>query len=225
MSLRSKGIALYLLKLIQQLDTLLQTNKNFQLGVWTRGALKKASFAADETHSLEAMQRQFLFAAKNQISLWGPNGEINDYSAREWAGVVGDYYAGRWTLYFEMLFDALNMNRTLVHEDYHVKAVEYGLKWDLKPDLYRVSHFNPVETIEKQYRDIFGYSMKCFRKEENVNLQSTAYHVSKSHDPEVLSAVCAADVECLAFNSNGELFRETGSEVQQSGVNLYLRSC
>ena len=220
---RSKGIALYLLLLIQQLDELLQTNKNFQLGVWTRGALNKAAFAVDETHSLEAMQQQFLFAAKNQISLWGPHGEINDYSAREWAGVVGDYYAGRWTLYFEMLFDTLMKNQTLVHEDYHAKAVEYGLQWDAKPDLYEVSHFSPIKTIEKQYRDIFENSMKRFEIEENATIKATAYHLSKSHDPEMLAAICAADLECMAFNTKGELFREISSVIPESGVNVYLR--
>lgn len=223
MTCRSKGIAGYLLLLIQQLDELLQTNKNFQLGVWTRGALEKAAFAVDETHSLEAMQRQFLFAAKNQISLWGPHGEINDYSAREWAGVVGDYYEGRWTLYFEMLFDALMKNQTLIHDNYHEKAVEYGLKWDSKPDLYEVSHSSPIPTIEKQYHAIFKNAMKRFLIQEHATIQEEPYHLAKSHDPEMLAAICASDLECMAFNTKGELFRRISSVVPESGTNVYLR--
>ena len=61
-----------------------------------RGTAEKAKTAADTTHSLEEMTKAFLFSAKNQVTIWGPNGEINDYSAREWNGVVGDYYYGRW---------------------------------------------------------------------------------------------------------------------------------
>jgi alpha-N-acetylglucosaminidase len=92
--------------------------------------LKKAENAVDDTHTLEEMQKVFLFAAKNQITLWGPNAEINDYSAREWSGLVGDYYYGRWNLYFDMLFDALNHNITLDQELYHNRSIEYGLRWD-----------------------------------------------------------------------------------------------
>ena len=121
-------------------DDLLHTNvflfnsidkqKNFQLGVLLKGTVEKAQTAVDETHSFEDMKKAFLFSAKNQVTLWGPNGEINDYSAREWAGLVGDYYYGRWNLYFDMLFDCLDRNTTLDHDVYHAKAVEYGLSWD-----------------------------------------------------------------------------------------------
>ena len=72
--------------------------------MWTHGAVEKAKDAADETHSVEEMQKVFLFAAKNQVNvfvsthrqvtLWGPNGEINDYSAREWSKLTGEYYYG-----------------------------------------------------------------------------------------------------------------------------------
>ena len=93
------------------------------MGVLLKGTVEKAKTAVDETHS-------FLFSAKNQVTLWGPNAEINDYSAREWAGLTGDYYYGRWELYFNTLFNCLDNNRTLDHEVYHKLAVEYGLHWD-----------------------------------------------------------------------------------------------
>jgi hypothetical protein len=31
-----------------------------------------------------------------QITLWGPDGNILDYASKQWAGLVGDYYASRW---------------------------------------------------------------------------------------------------------------------------------
>lgn len=219
-SRRAKTVSSVLLKLIKEVDSLLRTNKNFQLGVWTRGAVLKAQFAGNGKEA----ERQFLFSAKNQITLWGPNAEINDYSAREWADVVGEYYYGRWDLYIRMLFDALDRNTTLVHEDYHKKAVEFGLEWDSKPDLYEVTHFNPVETVVAQHRAIFEQSMSQFTVLSDTNVKTAPYHVSKSHDPEMLAVVCAADPDCVAFNSEGSLFKEKETPVHQVGVSLYYRT-
>lgn len=118
--------------------------------MWTHGAVEKAKDAADETHSVEEMQKVFLFAAKNQVNafvsthrqvtLWGPNGEINDYSAREWSKLTGEYYYGRWDLYFNMLFDHLDRNETLNMDEYHKKAVEFGLEWDSRVSKRRWLH-------------------------------------------------------------------------------------
>ena len=30
------------------------------------------------------------YNARNQITLWGPNGEIDDYAAKNWAGLIGE---------------------------------------------------------------------------------------------------------------------------------------
>ena len=121
-------------------DDLLHTNlflfnsidkqKNFQLGVLLKGTVEKAQTAVDETHSFEDMKKAFLFSAKNQVTLWGPNGEINDYSAREWAGLVGDYYYGRWNLYFDMIDECLTKGIEIDLTAYHNKSIEFGLYWD-----------------------------------------------------------------------------------------------
>ena len=102
-----------------------------------RGTAAKAKTAVDATHPLEAMMKAFLFSAKNQITLWGPHGEINDYSAREWNGVVGDYYYGRWKLYIDMLFDALDHEQALGYDVYHNASVAYALRWDTRVGMMR----------------------------------------------------------------------------------------
>merc|ERR1712107_502608 len=38
------------------------------------------------------------FNARNLITLWGPNGEINDYAKKDWGGLVRGYYKRRWSL-------------------------------------------------------------------------------------------------------------------------------
>ena len=110
----------------------LMEQKNFELAVWTQGAARKAEEAVDETHTLEEMTKIFVYAAKNQVSLWGPRGEINDYSAREWSTLTGEYYYGRWELYFDMMFNALKNDQTINMEEYHRMAVAWGREWNIR---------------------------------------------------------------------------------------------
>lgn len=50
---------------------------------------------------------QYEWNARNQITLWGPNGEILDYAIKQWAGVVKDYILPRWELFINELGYAL----------------------------------------------------------------------------------------------------------------------
>ena len=194
------------------------------MGVWTRGAMTKAAFSVDEEHPLDNMERVFLFSAKNIITLWGPYGEINDYSAREWAGLTEDYYMARWKIYFRMLFEALDHNTTLVHEDYHDYVLKWGVGWGFKTDLYTITHFNPIPCILRQRKDLFESAVEKFSVRRDANIASVkAYHVSKTHDVEMLAHLCDIDETCIAFNTKGELFNAKGRVVPESGVDLYMK--
>ena len=47
-----------------------------------------------QTHSLTHSLTHPL--THSQVTLWGPNGEIDDYAAKNWAGLVQGYYLPRW---------------------------------------------------------------------------------------------------------------------------------
>ena len=47
--------------------------------------------------------RLYEFNARNQITLWGPDGQILDYGGKQWAGLVEDYYIPRWKMFFKAL--------------------------------------------------------------------------------------------------------------------------
>ena len=63
--------ALVFLDILQDLDRILATNKNFLLGPWLESAKALA------TNSRE--RKLYEFNARNQITLWGPDGQILDY--------------------------------------------------------------------------------------------------------------------------------------------------
>ncbi|KAK5008982.1 hypothetical protein LTR60_003264 [Cryomyces antarcticus] len=43
------------------------------------------------------------YNARNQITLWGPTGQINDYASKAWGGLIASYYVPRWTLFVDYL--------------------------------------------------------------------------------------------------------------------------
>lgn len=79
--------------ILKTLDAVLDTNDNFKLSTWINQARKTGGKDADF----------FEYNARNQITLWGPEGEIQDYASRQWSGLVGDYYAHRWQMFVDYL--------------------------------------------------------------------------------------------------------------------------
>ena len=69
----------------------------------SRGSVPNASLAVQD--NLE-------FNARNQITLWGPRGEINDYAKKEWGGLVRSYYKPRYELWFDLADEALATGAT-----------------------------------------------------------------------------------------------------------------
>lgn len=91
------------LDLLKDLDMLLGSHDDFLLGRFLESA---KAVAANNNE-----RKQYEFNARNQITLWGPNGQILDYATKQWNGVVGDYYLERWKLFFSQLRISLTQNK------------------------------------------------------------------------------------------------------------------
>lgn len=80
----------------------MSANPNFLLGSWISDAKKCASTPDEE--------KQYEYNARNQITLWGPNGEIMNYANKQWGGVVADFFGPRWQLFIEYSSQILKNN-------------------------------------------------------------------------------------------------------------------
>ncbi|XP_046631090.1 alpha-N-acetylglucosaminidase-like isoform X2 [Daphnia pulicaria] len=127
-----EGIAYKMINLLQDLDELLQTGKKFLLGKWIADA---KSWGTTEGEKL-----QYEWNARNQITLWGPRGEIRDYAAKQWAGVVADYYKPRWEVFIREMQMSLDENRA-----FNKKAYE---------TLVFTAVEEPFTTSTKHYSDV-----------------------------------------------------------------------
>lgn len=102
------------------LDTVLLTNRNFRLSEWIKSAREWADGDDNEASFLE-------YNARNQITLWGPNGEIVDYASKQWSGMVSTFYLPRWRIFIQYL-------KTTPPASYNAteltgRLMEFDLKW------------------------------------------------------------------------------------------------
>lgn len=89
-------------EMLIDLDDALQTSEQFLLGKWLTSAKSLATTQLEEL--------QYEYNARNQITIWGPNGEIVDYAVKQWASVVRDYCLPRWQLFFSELEQSIKKN-------------------------------------------------------------------------------------------------------------------
>ncbi|CZS97027.1 related to alpha-N-acetylglucosaminidase [Rhynchosporium graminicola] len=109
-----------LLALLDTLDLVLDTNENFRLATWILRARTSAGAngATADFYAREAL---------NQVTLWGPNGEISDYASKDWSGLVSTFYKSRWKIFTRYLLDIpfASYNATRLHEDMLAFAIEW----------------------------------------------------------------------------------------------------
>jgi alpha-N-acetylglucosaminidase len=84
-----------LTSLLDSLDDVLATNDNFKLSTWIAAARANANNTADADF--------FEYEARDQVTLWGPSGQISDYASKSWAGLVSTYYKPRWQQFVDYL--------------------------------------------------------------------------------------------------------------------------
>jgi alpha-N-acetylglucosaminidase len=86
--------ARHLLDLIDDLDSLLATRKEFLLGRWLSDARKQGT-NDDE-------RRLYEWNARNIITLWGPrDSELHEYALRQWSGMFTSFYRPRWQMFLD----------------------------------------------------------------------------------------------------------------------------
>ncbi|XP_025109026.1 alpha-N-acetylglucosaminidase-like isoform X2 [Pomacea canaliculata] len=140
-----------MVELLMDMDTLLASDKHFLLGRWLADA---ASWGTD-------MAEKFLmlYNARNQITLWGPSGEIVDYASKQWSGLFKDYYAPRWMFF----------------SDWLAQLIENGTKFD---------NYIFVEHIMKAVETPFTLNLDMYTTNATGNSLSLARELHDKYRPE-----------------------------------------
>lgn len=72
------------------MDRILSQHPTLRLDRWL-------SFAQKSAHT-DAQRKQYETNARRIVTVWGP--PVDDYAARIWSGLIGNYYLGRWKEYY-----------------------------------------------------------------------------------------------------------------------------
>jgi len=108
------------IELIEDVDKLLATRKDFMLGPWIASARKWGGN--------EKEKALYEFNAKDLITLWGDeNCPLNEYACRQWSGLLSDFYKPRWEQFFIKATAALQTGQELNKDEFAkgIKAWEW----------------------------------------------------------------------------------------------------
>ncbi|HEV2482171.1 MAG TPA: alpha-N-acetylglucosaminidase [Puia sp.] len=130
------------LKLIDDLDTLLATQKDFLLGPWLADARRKGI-----TPEEKALYER---NARDLITLWGDAGSpLHEYANRQWSGLLKDFYKPRWEKFFAFL--AANPSPDLAAFDATIRKWEWA--WVNEQKAFPTTpKGDPITTVKYLYR-------------------------------------------------------------------------
>ena len=116
------------LQLLDDMDSLLSSNKYFLLGNW----LKNAKAIGNTIRA----KRLYEYNARNQITLWGPRGEHHDYANKMWGGLVDGFYRKRWQTFLFYLTKSLSLHEKFDYKDYIDKLFLLETEWTFETNIY-----------------------------------------------------------------------------------------
>ncbi|GAB3904218.1 alpha-N-acetylglucosaminidase [Mucilaginibacter boryungensis] len=117
------------LGVIDDMDKLLSTRKDFLLGPWLEAA--KANGTTD------AEKKLYEFNARDQITLWGDkNNTLNDYACKQWAGMLSGFYKPRWQQFFDFVNTSYRQGKEIDQAAFEKQIKDWEWAWVNKRDSY-----------------------------------------------------------------------------------------
>lgn len=165
----TRNIAQSILQLFKDIDKLLLSDDSFLLGKWLNDA-KNLALTPLERRNNE-------FNARNQITLWGPSGQILDYANKQWSGLMIDYYMKRWQLFFDVVDDCLIHKKQFNQNSFNSKVLDtvesdFNLLTDVYPKTSKGDSIQISKRLYKKYSSVkhmFGRSgIRKFFARRNV---------------------------------------------------------
>lgn len=140
-----------LTRLLLSLDLVLSSNKNFRLSTW----LSAARASAPNTSYADF----FEYEARNQITLWGPSGQLVDYASKAWSGLMKTYHLKRWQMFIDYLVatEPANYNQTEFQQGLLIWELSWanntGIQLDGSEEDLEIEDI--IRTTVQQWSEIF----------------------------------------------------------------------
>lgn len=140
------------LDVMDDLDNLLGTQKDFLLGKW----LEDAKALGDDDQEKRLYEKN----ARNLITLWGDrNASLHEYSNRQWSGLLKGFYKARWLQFFAYIKHCHQQQETPDWEIFEEHMKDWEWQWVNSHETYPAGpQGNPVpiaQALYKKYMPLF----------------------------------------------------------------------
>lgn len=137
--------------LIDDMDRLLATRKDFLLGPWVADARRWGT--TEKEKALYEMN------AKDLITLWGDaNCPLNEYACRQWNGLLTSFYKPRWQQFFNKIDVAMAKGKDVDVVVFQKEIAQWEWQWvNERKDFATKPLGNPVTVateLHQKYRSI-----------------------------------------------------------------------
>jgi alpha-N-acetylglucosaminidase len=142
------------LSLIDDMDRLLATRREFLLGKW----LGDARNYGDDEKEKDLFEQN----ARDLITLWGDKDcGIHDYAYKQWAGLLKGYYKPRWIRFFNYVDECRASTKKFDQSLFEKNSKEWEWKWVKGKENYSpLPAGDPVKTVEALYKKYFAIIKK-----------------------------------------------------------------
>jgi alpha-N-acetylglucosaminidase len=118
--------------LMDDMDKLLATRKDFLLGPWIVDARQWGITTEEKT----LYERN----AKNLLTLWGDKDcPLHEYACRQWSGLITDFYKPRWELFFTGVLKAMRSGHEFNLDDFTKLINQWEWEWVNKRKDYPIT--------------------------------------------------------------------------------------
>jgi len=135
-------------QLFDDVDALLNTHPAFMLGPWIEAARAWGTTKEEKDY----YERQ----ARTILTIWG-GPILNDYANRMWGGLVKDYYAKRWNLFFEAVIKAAKQGKEFDEKAFGEELSKFEHAWTESHTKYPVKPQPVKQKLMDWYDDWLSY--------------------------------------------------------------------
>ncbi len=208
-----------LLLILADIDHILGTSSAYLLGKWIESA---KSWAVDSDQAL-----LYEYNARNQLTLWGPTGEIDDYASKNWQGLVGDYYYSRWELFITSVLSDVKAGNAFDVDKYSELELELGEKWCSDTTFFTTEEVDEANKISLQLQYRYGNKYKSPHKYEVVSgFDIPAFSIYNgttwTKNVNQMKYLCDAEPLCKGFTSTGYLKSSSEKADMTPSINTFL---
>ncbi len=142
------------LTLMDDMERLLASRKDFLLGRWLESA-KKWGTTPEETALYEKN-------ARNLITLWGDkNSRLHEYACRQWSGMISGFYKPRWEKFFVFVSGAVANNKEPDLAKFENDIKDWEWDWVNSSEKYPTEiKGNPVQIAKQLQKKYYQLILK-----------------------------------------------------------------